>query len=101
APFIGALGAWAVLGDAVSGAQVGAVVLAATGVWFSIDSSHVHAHRHDPTVHDHEHTHPDAHHDHEHDDGFVGRHSHRHAHAELLVHAHPHVPDLHHHHPHE
>lgn len=100
APFIGALGAWAVLGDVVSGVQIGAVALAATGVWLSIDSSHVHEHRHEPTVHEHEHTHPDEHHDHEHDGVFVGRHSHRHAHEGMLVHAHPHVPDLHHHHSH-
>lgn len=101
APFIGAAVAWVVLGDAVSAAQVGAVVLAAVGVWLSIDSAHGHEHRHEPTVHDHEHTHPDAHHDHEHDGVFVGRHSHRHTHDGVLVHEHPHVPDLHHHHPHD
>jgi drug/metabolite transporter (DMT)-like permease len=105
APFIGALGAWVVLGDPVSAAQVGAVVLAAVGVWFSIDSAHGHVHRHGPTVHDHEHTHPDEHHEHQHegnatDEVFVGRHSHPHAHEDVLVHEHPHVPDLHHHHPH-
>jgi drug/metabolite transporter (DMT)-like permease len=100
APFIGALGAWLVLGDAVSAAQIGAVVLAAAGVWLSIDSAHGHEHRHEPTVHDHEHTHPDEHHTHEHDEEFVGRHSHLHPHYGVLVHTHPHVPDLHHHHPH-
>lgn len=103
APFIGALGAWIVLGDAVSAAQVGAAVLAAVGVGLSLDSAHLHEHRHEPTVHEHEHTHPDEHHDHDHGDGetiFVGRHSHRHVHEEVLVHTHPHVPDLHHHHAH-
>lgn len=101
APFIGALGAWVVLHETVSGIQVAAVVLAAIGVWLSIDSAHGHAHRHEPTVHEHEHTHPDEHHEHEHDDAFVGRHSHRHTHERVLVHEHPHVPDLHHHHPHD
>ena len=100
APFIGALGAWVALGDAVSAAQVAAVVLAAIGVWLSMDSAHGHEHRHEPTVHDHEHRHPDEHHDHDHAGDFVGRHSHRHVHEGVLVHAHPHVPDLHHHHPH-
>ena len=100
APFIGAVGAWVVLGDAVSGAQVAAVMLAAIGVWLSIDSAHGHEHRHEPTVHEHEHTHPDEHHDHEHEEVSVGRHSHPHSHQGVLVHGHPHVPDLHHHHPH-
>ncbi|MGK2947385.1 MAG: DMT family transporter [Acidimicrobiales bacterium] len=101
APFIGAVGAWAVLGDAVVGAQVAAVALAAIGVWLSINSEHGHAHRHEPTVHEHEHTHPDEHHDHDHEEAFAGRHSHRHAHEGELVHEHPHVPDLHHRHPHD
>lgn len=100
APFIGAAVAWVVLDDAVSGAQIVAVVLAAIGVWLSLDSGHGHEHRHEPTVHEHEHTHPDEHHDHEHEEVFVGRHSHRHTHEGILVHEHPHVPDLHHHHPH-
>lgn len=102
APFIGAVGAWVVLAEAVSRVQVAAMALAAVGVWLSLDSAHGHTHRHDPMLHDHEHTHPDAHHDHDHDheEVFVGRHSHRHRHAEVLVHEHPHVPDLHHHHPH-
>jgi drug/metabolite transporter (DMT)-like permease len=100
APFIGAIGAWTVLGDAVTAAQGAAVVLAAVGVWLSIDSAHDHVHRHEPTVHEHEHTHPDEHHDHLHEEAFAGRHTHRHAHEGELVHDHPHVPDLHHHHPH-
>lgn len=104
APFIGAVGAWTVLGDPVAGVQVAAVVLAAVGVWLSIDSAHGHPHRHGPTVHEHEHTHPDEHHDHAHDGNeleLAGRHSHRHAHEGEMVHEHPHVPDLHHHHPHD
>ncbi|MGQ0744856.1 MAG: EamA family transporter [Acidimicrobiales bacterium] len=105
APFIGAVGAWVGLGDAVSGVQVAAVALAAVGVWLSIDSAHGHRHRHEPAVHDHGHTHPDEHHDPEHEDehepAFAGRHSHRHFHQDVVVHDHPHVPDLHHHHRHD
>ena len=100
APFIGAVGAWVALDEAVSGIQVAALGLAAVGVWLSIDSAHGHRHRHEPMVHEHEHTHPDEHHDHEHEDEFVGRHTHRHTHEQVLVHEHPHLPDLHHHHPH-
>jgi drug/metabolite transporter (DMT)-like permease len=101
APFIGAVVAWVVLGDAISGVQVVAVVLAAVGVGLAIDSAHGHEHRHAPVVHDHEHAHPDEHHDHEHEEVVVGRHSHRHAHHGVVVHDHPHVPDLHHHHRHD
>lgn len=100
APFVGAVVAWVVLGDAVTVAQVGAMVLAAGGVWLSLDSAHEHRHEHEPTIHDHEHTHPDVHHDHVHADGFTdGRHSHPHEHVRM-VHVHPHMPDLHHRHEH-
>ena len=100
APFIGAVIAWTVLGDPVTAVQVGAAVLAATGVALSMESAHEHRHRHEPTRHDHEHTHDEPHHAHVHPDGFVGRHAHPHEHVELL-HAHPHVPDLHHRHDHD
>ncbi len=102
APFIGAGVAWVALDDPVTAAQLVAVVLAAAGVALSVNSAHEHTHRHEPTVHDHEHVHPDDHHDHEHGSAevFEGRHSHPHAHDQVLVHAHPHVPDLHHRHLH-
>lgn len=99
APFIGALVAWGVLGDALSVAQLAATGLAAGGVWLSLDSAHEHRHAHEAMTHDHEHVHDDGHHDHVHPGGFTGRHAHPHRH-EPLVHAHPHVPDLHHRHPH-
>lgn len=99
APFIGAVIAWLALGESVTGGQLAAVALAATGVAFSLESSHHHEHHHHELDHDHEHVHDDDHHDHEHDDGFRGRHSHPHRH-QPLVHAHPHVPDLHHRHDH-
>lgn len=102
APFIGAIIAWSALGDAVTAAQLVAVVLAAVGVAVSTRSHHLHEHRHLPVEHDHEHDHGgggDGHHEHHHTDGFTGRHRHLHVH-DPLVHAHPHVPDLHHRHEH-
>ena len=99
APFVGAMVAWTVLGDDVTGREVAALAIAATGVAFVFGSAHEHRHRHDAVEHDHEHVHPDEHHLHEHPDGFVGRHHHAHAHAHL-IHVHAHVPDLHHRHDH-
>lgn len=98
APFIGAVIAWTVLGEAATGVQIVAALVAAVGVGVSLRSGHEHVHHHHEGVHDHEHVHDD-HHAHVHDDGFTGRHSHPHAHVPL-VHAHPHVPDLHHRHVH-
>lgn len=97
APFIGAALAWAVLGDAVTGAQIIAVSLAALGVAVSLESAHDHEHIHTELSHEHEHEHDDGHHDHEHDEPVTGRHTHAHQHRKF-VHAHPHVPDLHHRH---
>jgi drug/metabolite transporter (DMT)-like permease len=107
APFIGALVAWSVIRDPITVTQVGAVLIAGTGVAVSLRSDHHHEHRHHELEHDHEHVHRDRHrddrrddhHDHDHADGFTGRHSHPHVHVSL-VHAHPHVPDLHHRHDH-
>jgi len=100
APFIGAIVAWTVLGDAVTAREIVSVVLAAIGVSFVLGSDHEHRHAHDDTVHDHEHAHDDGHHNHQHGDGFAGRHQHVHAHR-AIVHQHPHVPDVHHRHPHD
>lgn len=99
APFIGAVIAWTVLGEAATAVQVVAALVAAVGVAVSLWSAHEHEHEHREMVHDHEHVHDDDHHDHVHADGFTGRHSHVHAHA-AVVHAHAHVPDLHHRHDH-
>ena len=99
APFIGAVLAWVVLGDAIDAVQVVSMLIAAAGVALSLRSDHLHEHHHHAMEHTHEHEHDDGHHDHAHEDGFVGRHSHMHRHREL-VHAHPHVPDLHHRHDH-
>jgi drug/metabolite transporter (DMT)-like permease len=99
APFLGAIISWVVLTDPVEPAQVAAMVVASTGIGFSLRSSHLHRHEHDPLEHLHEHGHADDHHDHPHDEAVPGRHSHLHEHRPL-VHAHPHVPDLHHRHHH-
>lgn len=97
APFVGALVAWWVFGEAASGRQVAALVLALGGVLLVLRSGHDHPHRHAAVEHEHEHDH-DEHHRH-HDPALGARHSHVHRHEEL-VHAHPHVPDLHHRHDH-
>ena len=99
APFIGAVVAWTVFGEAVATREVVSLVIAAVGVSFVLHSDHTHDHSHEPVEHDHEHAHDDGHHDHIHDDAFSGRHHHQHRH-EAMVHAHPHVPDLHHRHDH-
>lgn len=100
APFIGAVGAWLLLGESVQPVQIVAVVLAAAGVALALDTAHDHPHRHAALTHEHEHTHDDEHHGHRHDPMPVGAHTHRHRHVEL-VHAHPHMPDLHHRHDHD
>ncbi len=100
APFIGAVIAWAVLGESVTVAQLIAVVIAAAGVGVSLESSHDHQHDHEAMEHEHEHSHDDDHHDHCHVDAVEGRHTHVHQHRPRM-HSHPHVPDLHHRHRHD
>ena len=99
APFIGALGAFA-LGSR-SGTWMlavgGALMLA--GVVLHLFESHGHEHDHDALEHEHAHSHDDAHHLHTHDPMPSGQHSHLHRH-ESLHHVHPHVPDAHHVHTH-
>jgi len=100
APFVGAVLAWTVLGEATTGRQVVSLLIAAAGVSFVLYSDHEHLHSHTPIEHDHAHTHDDQHHDHPHAPGrAVARHVHRHEHV-AVVHPHPHVPDLHHRHRH-
>lgn len=100
APFIGVFIAWVALGEAVAWVQLVAVVLAASGVAMSIQSSHEHGHSHEEVEHEHEHSHDDDHHGHCHDDSAPVRHTHQHRH-QPRTHNHPHVPDLHHRHPHQ
>ncbi|MDO8777135.1 MAG: EamA family transporter [Burkholderiaceae bacterium] len=99
APFIGALGAFA-LGDRSMGpimAAAGLLMLA--GVVVHLFESHGHQHSHDALEHEHAHRHDDGHHLHTHDPLPQGSHSHPHRH-EPTQHSHAHVPDAHHLHPH-
>lgn len=100
APFIGALGAFA-LGDR-SGTwfMLAAGTLMVAGVVLHLAETHEHDHVHGATEHEHAHTHGDGHHVHEHPEGVpVESHSHRHQH-DPVRHAHGHVPDAHHQHRH-
>lgn len=99
APFIGALGAFA-LGDR-SGSWLMGVggLLMVCGVVLHLAERHEHAHVHESLEHEHAHTHDDGHHTHTHDVMPSGSHSHWHHHAPV-EHTHPHVPDAHHGHSH-
>ncbi len=100
APFIGALGAFA-MGDR-SGTWfmlVGGLLMVA-GVVLHLAETHDHEHVHEALEHEHAHTHDDGHHAHDHATGTSPRsHSHPHRH-ESVRHAHGHVPDAHHQHRH-
>lgn len=100
APFIGALLALPLFGEAVTPALLGAGALMALGVWLHLTERHAHVHNHEALAHDHRHSH-DTHHAHEHAPGDPSGepHSHPHRHTPLR-HSHPHYPDLHHRHPH-
>jgi len=100
APFIGALLAIVLIGDAVTWKLASAAVLMAIGLYLHLVERHDHEHVHEPMEHEHAHVH-DAHHQHDHGphDPPGEPHVHRHAHGRL-VHAHPHYPDLHHRHDH-
>lgn len=99
APFIGALGAFA-LGDRSGSWLMGlGGACMACGVVLHLAERHAHPHTHEAMEHEHAHTHDDGHHAHGHDEIPVGPHSHRHRHKPL-DHAHPHVPDAHHGHSH-
>ena len=111
APVFGVLGAVLLLGESLSGLQLGAGLLLALAISMLLLDAHEHEHRHQPTTHDHAHTHggpgDDGHHDPALDDPGHGhgsvpagtRHSHPHGHAPVS-HSHPHWPDLHHRHEH-
>jgi len=99
APFIGALGAFA-LGERTASVLLligGALMLA--GVLLHLAERHEHFHTHEALAHEHAHRHDDGHHTHTHEPVVEGPHSHAHVHAPAH-HAHPHVPDAHHLHPH-
>ena len=99
APFIGALGAWALGDRSGTGLMVVAGLLMLAGVLLHLTETHAHLHTHEALEHEHAHRHDDGHHNHVHDPMPSGVHSHRHRH-EAITHAHAHVPDAHHRHPH-
>ncbi|QTH25033.1 EamA family transporter (plasmid) [Rhizorhabdus wittichii] len=101
APFIGAVLAVAIFGEAVTVSLIIAGILMAIGLWLHLTESHGHEHAHEPLEHDHRHVH-DSHHQHDHAPGTAPGepHSHQHWHAPM-VHRHAHYPDLHHRHRHD
>jgi drug/metabolite transporter (DMT)-like permease len=99
APFIGALGAFALGDRSASGLMAAGGALMVAGVWLHLAERHEHVHTHDALAHEHAHTHDDGHHTHTHEPMPEGAHSHAHVHTPLQ-HAHPHVPDAHHGHRH-
>jgi hypothetical protein len=93
APFVGAVAAVPVLGEAFGLREASGGILIALGVLLLVAEIHDHWHVHDRMQHDHAHVH-DAHHEHVHAAG-------AHVHVHLpLSHAHPHVSDVHHLHRH-
>ena len=99
APFIGALLALPVLGEAPGAVELAAGALMAAGVVLLARERHGHAHTHAAIEHEHLHVH-DEHHQHDHHDGpLLDPHVHVHRHA-TITHDHPHLPDLHHRHKH-
>ncbi len=99
APFIGAVGTFALGSRSGTWMLVVGGVLMLAGVVLHLMESHGHAHDHETLEHEHAHLHDDGHHLHFHDVMPSGPHSHWHRH-EPLHHQHPHVPDAHHQHPH-
>lgn len=99
APFIGALGAWALGDRSGTWLMVFAGLLMLMGIALHLMEAHAHMHTHEALVHEHAHRHDDGHHNHVHDPMPTGAHSHRHRH-ETITHTHAHVPDAHHRHGH-
>ena len=103
APFIGALLAVLLLGEAVSPQLLGAGALMALGLLLHLTERHEHEHSHEAMAHAHSHVHGagDPHHEHRHEPPVPPgtRHSHWHEHAPLQ-HSHAHFPDAHHRHTH-
>lgn len=100
APFVGALIALPLLGEALTLRLLSAGTLMALGVWLHLTEKHRHEHTHEVLEHEHEHVH-DVHHQHGHEVPVAAGilHTHRHRHA-ALTHQHAHFPDAHHRHGH-
>jgi drug/metabolite transporter (DMT)-like permease len=99
APFIGAIGAFALGSREGTWMLLAGGMLMLAGVVLHLFESHGHEHDHEALEHEHAHSHDDGHHLHTHEDAPVGQHSHLHRH-EPMRHVHPHVPDAHHLHSH-
>jgi drug/metabolite transporter (DMT)-like permease len=99
APFIGALGAFALGSREGTWMLIVGGVLMLVGVVLHLFESHGHEHDHEAFEHEHAHSHDDGHHLHRHQPMPSGQHSHAHQH-EPLRHVHSHVPDAHHLHSH-
>jgi len=99
APFIGALGAYALGERTTTGLMALGGFLMICGVLLHLAERHGHWHEHGALEHEHAHTHEDGHHTHRHDTMPEGPHSHVHPHSPI-AHSHPHVPDAHHTHRH-
>ena len=99
-PFVGALVAVALLGDAVTLPLLVAALLMGFGIWLHLTERHDHEHVHDAMDHVHAHRH-DEHHQHAHRFDWDGAEPHTHAHEHpATAHRHRHFPDVHHRHPH-
>jgi drug/metabolite transporter (DMT)-like permease len=100
APFVGAVIAILLFGEAATPVFFAAAALMAVGLYLHLSERHEHEHGHEPAEHEHRHSH-DAHHRHTHRPGDPAGEPHTHTHAHpRLVHSHPHFPDIHHRHPH-
>ena len=99
APFVGALGAFALGERSASALLLLGGLLMAAGIVLHLVENHAHEHRHEALDHEHAHTHDDGHHLHSHTPMPAGPHSHPHHHSPLQ-HRHPHAPDAHHVHRH-
>jgi drug/metabolite transporter (DMT)-like permease len=98
APFIGAVLAFALLGEPPTVKLLIAGTLMGIGLWLHLAERHSHEHEHEPLEHEHAHVH-DEHHQHQHEGPLTEPHSHWHRHYRMR-HTHAHYPDLHHRHGH-
>lgn len=90
APFIGALLAVAMFGEAVTASLIIAGILMAIGLWLHLSESHGHEHAHELLEHDHRHV-DDSHHQHDHSPGIAPGEPHSHPHHHMpMVHRHRH-----------
>lgn len=99
APFIGALGAFALGDRSATGLMALGGGLMVAGIWLHLAERHAHEHQHEAMRHEHAHRHDDGHHLHTHEPMPEGLHSHVHEHGPMR-HGHAHVPDAHHAHRH-